>query len=136
MARLTGLIFSDLGLASSFMSVEWVKIALERSLGFFPFPATLNVRPSAAEDAETWRRVQAESAGMPLVPPGGGFCGARLYPIEVFCEAGGSNRIGGAVLVPEVKGYPSDKIEIVAPVRLKDHFGVRDGDPLTLEFVN
>jgi CTP-dependent riboflavin kinase len=33
-----------------------------------------------------------------------------------------------------VSGYPNDKIEIVAPVRLKDAFGVKDGDSLTLEF--
>ena len=42
----------------------------------------------------------------------------------------------GAVLFPEVKDYPKDKIEIVAPMRLKDHLGVRDGDALTLEFLN
>ena len=32
--------------------------------------------------------------------------------------------------------YPQDKIEIVAPMRLKDHFRVQDGDQLTLEFFN
>jgi CTP-dependent riboflavin kinase len=35
-----------------------------------------------------------------------------------------------------VKDYPKDKIEIVAPVRLKDHLDVHDGDALTLEFLN
>lgn len=136
MARMTGVIFSDLGLASSFMSLDWVQHALKQSLGFAPFPATLNVRPKAVEDAEIWRCARAEFAGMPLVPAEGGFCSARLYPIEIFGEAGGATRVVGAILVPEVKNYPSDKIEIVAAVRLKDHFGVRDGDPLTLEFVN
>jgi CTP-dependent riboflavin kinase len=40
------------------------------------------------------------------------------------------------VLLPEVPNYPKDKIEVVAPMRLKDQWGVRDGDQLTLEFVN
>ena len=134
--RMTGVIFSDLGMASSFMSLDWVQLALEQSLGFAPFPATLNVRPKAAEDAETWRLIQSES-GLPLASAEGGFCSARLYPIEVFGQANASEKkIAGAILVPEVKDYPSDKIEIVAPVRLKDHFGVRDGDAITLEFVN
>jgi riboflavin kinase len=42
----------------------------------------------------------------------------------------------GAVLLPEVEDYPRDKIEVVAPVRLKEALGVKDGDPLILEFVN
>ena len=41
-----------------------------------------------------------------------------------------------AVLFPEVKDYPKDKIEIVAPMRLKDAFDVKDGDRLTLEFIH
>ena len=119
------------------MSLDWVQLALKQSLGFAPFPATLNVRPKAAEDAETWRRMQTESAGVPLASADGGFCSARLYPIEICGETtGGARNIEGAILVPEVKDYPSDKIEIVAPVRLKDHFRVRDGDALTLEFLN
>ena len=44
--------------------------------------------------------------------------------------------VKGAVLLPEVANYPKDKIEVVAPVRLKDHFGVGDGDQLTVEFLN
>ena len=137
MTRMTGVIFSDLGLASSFMSLDWVQLALKQSLGFAPFPATLNVRPKAAEDEETWRRLQSESAGLPLVSAQGGFCSARLYPIKVFGRPdAGEKTIAAAILVPEVKDYPSDKIEIVAPVRLKDHLGVRDGDAITLEFLN
>jgi CTP-dependent riboflavin kinase len=132
---MTGVIFSDLGLASSFMALDWVKLALERSLGFIPYPATLNVRPKGANDGETWRLVRSED-GTPLVASESGFCSARLYPVEVLGVGDDGGRIAGAVLVPEVKDYPGDKIEIVAPVRLKDHFGVGDGDPIVLEFLN
>jgi CTP-dependent riboflavin kinase len=134
---MTGVIFSDLGLASSFMALDWVQLALKETLGFAPFPATLNIRPKGAEDAGTWCRIQTEFAGVPLAAAKGGFCSARLYRIDIFsAAAAGAKKIEGAILVPEVKDYPSDKIEIVAPVRLKDHFGVRDGDALTLEFLN
>jgi riboflavin kinase len=47
-----------------------------------------------------------------------------------------NGKIRGAVLLPEVANYPKDKIEIVAPVRLKEALNVGDGDPLVLEFVN
>ena len=135
MVRMTGVIFSDLGLASSFMSLDWVQLALKQNLGFAPFPATLNVRPKAATDAETWQRIRIEASGRRLTAADGDFCAARVYPVVVYREGDCAGaEIDGAILLPEVKDYPSDKIEIVAPVRLKDHFAVRDGDALTLEF--
>jgi CTP-dependent riboflavin kinase len=137
MERMTGVIFSDLGLASSFMALDWVQLALKRSLGFAPFPATLNVRPNGTADAETWRRIRIEAPGLRLASAEGGYCSARLYPIGIYPRGDAAGeKIGGAILLPEVKDYPSDKIEIIAPVRLKDHLGVRDGDHLTWEFLH
>lgn len=134
-ARMTGVIFSDLGLASSFMKLDWVRFALRESLGFVPFPATLNVRPKSPQDAETWRRVRHGIPGVPLASAESGFCSAQLYPVEIAASQDrGGARIKGAVLLPHVKHYPEDKIEIVAPMRLKEHLGLQDGDALTLEF--
>jgi riboflavin kinase len=134
---MTGIIFSDLGQATSFMALDWVQASLKQCLGFNPFPATLNVRPKSAEDGRVWRRVRRELTAMPLPPADGGFCSARIYRVEILHPANqASGKIDGAVLLPEVKDYPSDKIEIVAPVRLKDHLGVSDGDALILEFLN
>jgi len=135
--QMSGIIFSDLGQAASFMALDWVQAALKQCLGFNPFPATLNVRPRAAEDAVVWRRVRDGSAGVALAPARGSFCSARLYPIAIIGQAGKApEKILGAVLFPEVENYPDDKIEIVAPLRLKEHLGVRDGDQLTWEFLN
>jgi riboflavin kinase len=135
--RMTGIIFSDLGQAASFMTLDWVQASLKQCLGFKPFPATLNVRPKSAEDGAVWRRAQHELTALPLSPLDGGFCSARIYRIEILPPASqASEKIDGAVLLPEVKDYPNDKIEIVAPMRLKDHLGISDGDPLTLEFLN
>lgn len=137
MARMTGIIFSDLGQAASFMALGWVQTALQQRLGFKPFPATLNVRPKDAADAQVWCGVRGNSAGISLGSGNDEFCKARLYPIELVVQAGAErNKIAAAVLLPEVKNYPNDKIEIVAPVRLKEHLGVQDGDQLTWEFLN
>ena len=134
---MTGIIFSDLGQAASFMAVEWVQTALQQRLGFIPFPATLNVRPKDPADAQVWRGVRGNSAGISLDSGNDGFCKARLYPIELVVQSGTErNKIAAAILLPEVKNYPNNKIEIVAPVRLKEHFGVQDGDQLTWEFLN
>jgi|SRR5689334_156505 riboflavin kinase len=137
MARMTGIIFSDLGQAASFMALKWVQTALQQRLGFKPFPATLNVRPKDAADAQVWGRVRDNVAGISLGPANDSFCQARLYPIELVIQSGTkTDKICGAILLPEVKNYPSDKIEIVAPMRLKEHLGVQDGDQLTWEFLN
>ena len=135
MERMTGIIFSDLGQASSFMALEWVQSLLNERLGYHPFPATLNVRPKGVADAQVWRRVQSDHAGTPLTAACDGHCGAKLYRVEVFTAATAA-KVSGAVLLPEIKDYPTDKIEIVAPVRLKDHFNLADGDQLTVEFLN
>lgn len=137
MQRMSGIIFSDLGQASSFMALDWVQSALKQALGFDAFPATLNVHPRDAQDTATWQRVRAGSGGVPLAPADNGFCSARIFPIAIVSGAAGeSEKIAGAILVPEIDHYPEDKIEIVAPLRLKQHLGVRDGDQLTWEFIN
>lgn len=134
--RMTGVVFSDLGQAASFMALDWVQEALKKRLGFAPFPATLNLRPKAPQDARLWHALRRETEGISL-PTADGHCSARLYRVDIYI--GGSrpdDKVEGAVLVPDVRGYPKDKIEIVAPVRLKEAYGVQDGDSLTLEFLN
>jgi CTP-dependent riboflavin kinase len=133
-AKLNSVIFSDLGLASSFMALDWVQAALKKNLGFAPFPATLNVRPKMAEDARIWQAVQENLPGIPLAPAADGFCSARLYRVAVLGL--GTGQAKGAVLLPSVADYPKDKIEIVAPMQLKSALGLKDGDELTLEFLN
>lgn len=133
--RMTGVIFSDLGQAASFMALDWVKAALTESLKFAPFPATLNVRPKSPEDMLLWEAVQREFEGIAVAPSSADFCSARLYRVEVCGSGEGlAGSLRAAVLLPKVPGYPKDKIEIVAPVRIKDALGVNDGDYLTLEF--
>jgi len=134
---MTGIVFSDLGQAAAFMALAWVQDLLKERLGYKPFPATLNLRPKSAEDVLIWQRAQDELAGVSLAPAQSGHCKARLFRIEIHAPAlGATDKIDGAILLPEVKDYPKDKIEIVAPMRLKDHLGIRDGDALTLEFRN
>jgi CTP-dependent riboflavin kinase len=117
------------------MELDWVRQALAQCLSFAPFPATLNVRPANDEDSMAWESIRNDASLFSHMPSHEGSCRARIYRIEVLCGAhGGSRKTPAAVLFPEVKDYPKDKIEIVAPMRLKDAFGVKDGDRLTLEF--
>jgi CTP-dependent riboflavin kinase len=135
--RVEGIIFSDLGAAAGFMALDWVQSALRQHLGFAPFPATLNLRPKAPADALAWARIPQELKGVDLFPPNSDFCNATIFFVEIGAGGGKEGEtLKGAVLLPEVANYPKDKIEVIASVRLKDRLGVRDGDQLTLEFLN
>jgi riboflavin kinase, archaea type len=134
---INGIIFSDLGQAAKFMALDWVQQALAECLDFAPFPATLNVRPADREDATVWESVKNDASFFLYMPSHAGSCSARVYRVAIQSGADRTGRkTAGAVLVPEIAGYPKDKIEIVAPTRLKDTFGVEDGDRLTLEFIH
>ena len=126
--RITGVIFSDLGQASSFMALDWVQKALRDGLGFSPFPATLNLRLESDQAMAVWQKVKSEMRGIDIIPPDPSFCKARCFLVEI------EGKQKGAVLLPEVEGYPANKVEVIAPVRLKDELRVRDGGRITLEF--
>jgi CTP-dependent riboflavin kinase len=132
--KIHGVIFSDLGQASRFMALDWVQEALRKCLGFAPYPATLNVRPSTPQDARQWQEIQREVAPEALAPVESGFCNAGLYSVSIQRLVRGDKTVKGAVLLPAVIDYPEEKIEIVAPVRLKQALSVEDGDCLVLEF--
>ncbi len=126
--EITGIIFSDLGTAGSFMSLDWVQKVLKEKLGFSPYPATLNLRLDSEQEIRRWQQIRKQVRGIDLPPAEASFCRARLFPAQI------SGKLRGAVLVPEVEGYPADKIEFVAAVHVKKTLDLHDGDPLTLAF--
>ena len=52
---------------------------------------------------------------------------ARAYPVTV------AGTIDGAIVVPEVEGYPPAQVEIIAPVGVREALGIEDGDPVEIE---
>jgi len=111
------------------MALDWVQGALHSALGFSPYPATLNLRLESEQEMSVWREVKSQLEGISIPSPDSSFCQARCFPVKI------ENKHPGAVLLPVVQGYPEDKIEVIAAVRLKDALQVRDGDRMTLEFL-
>jgi riboflavin kinase len=127
--KITGVVFSDLGRAASFMALDWVQSALSDKLGFSPYPGTLNLKLVTAREKELWRAARETGPRIEITAPDAAHCQARCFLVEI------EGKHQGAVILPEVEGYPADKIEVVASVRLKDAIKITDGDPVTLEFV-
>ena len=129
-----GVVFSDLGRAGAFLGVDWVRDAVRERVGFDPFPGTLNVR-ARGTDLTRWEQVRKHAGKIVLSSPDPAFCNAFLFTgsLEGWKSQPESHeRI--AVVVPEVKEYPADKLEIIAAVSLKQTRSVRDGDELTVVF--
>jgi CTP-dependent riboflavin kinase len=51
----------------------------------------------------------------------------RCYPVSV------DGRIDAAIVLPEVAGYSPVQVEIIATVKVRDVFGIGDGDLLRLK---
>jgi riboflavin kinase, archaea type len=119
------------------MALDWVQQALKKSLGFSPYPATLNLKLESEDDVGAWQKIRREVRTIDIPPTDGGFCNAQLFCVEIIRPGSdGERRLQGAVLLPDVQGYPADKIEVIAPMRLKNELQVQDGDQLTLEFAH
>ena len=115
------------------MALEWVQNALSERLGFTAYPATLNLRPDGAEGLARWEEIRWAAEAIEIVPPDPSFCRALCFQVEVAAPSS-DEKIRGAVLWPQVPNYPADKIEVVAPVNIKQSLGVGDGDYLRVKF--
>lgn len=115
---LKGRVVSGLGEGSAFTELGWARDAFREQLGFEPWPGTFNIEL----DDRRWAEALGEAgSGIEISPPEG-FCAARCYRAVL----GGA--LSGAVVVPEVEGYPLNKIEFLAPVGVREELGLSDGD--------
>ncbi len=134
--KITGIVFSDLGEAASFMGLEWVQQLLTERIGFAPYAGTLNLRLTTKQGIALWKDLQRSVRGVDIPSPQPTFCHARAFLARIERGVGlHEDKRLIAVLVPEVKGYPEDKLEVIAPFHVKQSLQVDDGDPLTLEII-
>lgn len=119
---LEGLVVSGLGEGSSFTELEWARDAFREQLGFEPWPGTFNIEL----DNRRWAEALGEAgSGIEILPPEG-FCAARCYRAVL------AGTLNGAVVLPDVEGYPLNKIEFLAPVGVRQELGLSDGDKVEI----
>lgn len=126
--RIEGTVIPGKGEAHAFLQINWVKERFFEKRGFIPFPGTLNLKVGP-EDFDYLRRL-AFSRGEKLIPPPGEekLCQARLLPIRV----GG---ITSALVFPMVDDYYNNILELVAPVKLRQHLKLRDNNLLQFSVI-
>jgi riboflavin kinase len=122
---LAGLVTSGLGQGAYFMSLPWVRDAVQGLIGFAPYPGTLNLRLDS-DTVRVWRQIQ-DGPAVVLAPPPTEACGARLFPALIGAD------VEAAVIVPDVTGYRDDTLELVAAVHLRSVLRLRDEDRVSLQ---
>ena len=124
---LEGCLRSGLGEGAGSIALDWVDRQFRAELGFAPYPGTLNLCLGGGD----WVCARSEidqAPGLSLVPPPG-VCAAKCFTLVI------DGRIQGAAVVPAVPDYPADKLEIIAPVAVRDALRLSDGDCVTLQML-
>ena len=121
---LEGRLCSGLGEGAGFTSLDWVEHQLHSKLGFWPHPGTVNLS-LAGRDWDNALAAMRLTTGIAIEPPPG-FCAAKCFAVLI------AGRIEGAAILPDVEGYPADKLEIVSPVAVRQELRLSDGDRVRL----
>jgi riboflavin kinase, archaea type len=120
-----GTVFSGKGDGKKFLSLPWVKNQIEEKTGFTPFEGTLNLRLTK-ENVK--KKELAEKGQKMKIEPAQGYCAGFLVKAQV-------GNVLAAVVLPIVPNYPSDVLEVVAPICLRQELGLRDGSEVAVTFV-
>jgi len=122
---ITGRVISGAQKASYFTNIPWVQEQCLEKLGFRPYPGTLNIE--VCEGSSRALLELRKRKGIVLNSPDEETCSASALPARV-------ELLECAIIIPpeSVNIHGRNILEILAPVKLKDALGVRDGDILTV----
>ena len=113
---LKGKVVSGSGKGKHFVNLPWVKRQIKMKLGFNPYIGTLNVKLSNEKDLTELEN----SKGIIIEPEKGYYTGKCFHAIIM-------KKVKGAVVIPEVPNYPTNVLEIIAPINLRKTLGIEDG---------
>ena len=129
--NLTGKVFSGLGEGAYYVSLAGYKKQFKSKLGFEPFPGTLNLRLVSAVDRKI-RRDLNTSNGIHI----DGFKdGKRTYGGAECFRSLVNGKVKSAILVIERSIHDDSVIELIAPVRVRDQFKLKDGDSVSISIL-
>ena len=117
-----GTVFSGTGKGKKFLELPWVKRQIEEKLGFIPYAGTLNIR--LTEESEQKKSLLEKAQGIEIDPQVG-YCPGVLFRACI-------GALDCAVVIPKVPNYPSDVLEVIAPVYLRGELKLVDGCLVTV----
>lgn len=123
-----GRVFTGFGEGAYYIALKGYAAQFQKSLGFVPYPGTLNLRLSDPGLVEQRRLLKV----LPGIEVLGFKDGQRTYgPVKCF-RARVLGRHHAAILAIERTHYDSTVLEVIAPVNLRQALGLKDGDECTV----
>ena len=123
----TGEVVSGKGEGAFFTRAQWARAAFQELVEIDPWPGTFNLRVSDQASRTAWAQLNAAS-GLLLQAPDAAWCDGRCYSALLI-----QGDIRAAIIVPQVTSYPTDQVEIIAAVSIREALGVGDGDRIEVE---
>ena len=121
-----GELATGIGEATGFTQLDWARNAFLSRLGIDAYPGTVNIVLRDDVQRDNWRLVK-ENPGIVLPPPRPDWCSSRCFPAVI------AGKIDAAIVLPDIDTYPADKIELIAPVNVRETLGIEDGDVVSIE---
>jgi len=113
---LKGKVISGNNQGKLFVSLPWVKKQIKTKLGFDSYIGTLNLRLENEKEINILRNTK----GITIIPEAG-YCEGKCFKALIM------KQVKGAVVLPNIPDYPSDLLEVLAPVNLRKTLGLEDG---------
>jgi len=122
-----GHLATGIGQGRHFTCLDWARAQFMEKLGIDPYPGTFNVVLDDVDAMSVWERLK-RTPGIRIDNPNDGphDCDARCYSVSI------EGRIDGAIVFPEVEGYPAAQVEIIATVSVRDALVIKDGAAVKL----
>jgi riboflavin kinase, archaea type len=99
-----------------------------QKLNVDPYPGTLNLEIVDLKDSQNFWELKC-TLGMEITPEDPSFCSAQCYPVLI------NGRLKGGIVFPRIKGYPENKMELIASQNIKEVLSVNGGDILEVEIL-
>lgn len=122
--ELEGKLCSGLGEGAKFVQLDWAEREFLEKLEFSPYPGTINLSLTGSVWTDVRCRLQ-QATGIQIVPPPG-FCISKCFVVQI------NEQIEGAAVLPDIEDYPNDKLEVLAPVAVRQELNLQDGDIVRL----
>jgi riboflavin kinase len=118
-----GTVVSGVGGGRDYIDAPSIRRQIEEKLGYTPHPGTMNIRLTA-ESAKKRQELSKDKDNI-LRPK------VNSYPGVLFNAQIGHFQC--AIIHPEDPNYPTDLIEVIAPVNLRKELGLSNGSVVTIK---
>jgi riboflavin kinase len=127
---ITGQVTSGLGEGRYYMEIPKYKEGFSKCLGFTPYPGTLNLRLITREDVKM-RQMLQDLEGLEIE----GFTYQNRTFGSVKCFKATIGDVEGAVVIPSRTHHGFNTLEAIAPTKIREEIGLRDGDLVTVKII-